>query len=109
MSQINQRNSLSIDLTTQYLMENINKTLIAFCNPISGNKEGKIFLNIANHYLTKEKYKLIDFQYLVSEKKYEPLKVVFFELINKEDNEKGKLLHKCCIERCKINKEAGLP
>ena len=105
----NNQNIESLDLTTKYLMENIDKTLIIFCNPISGNKEGKIILNIANHYLTKEKYKLIDFQYLVTQKQYEPIKSVFFELINKEDNLKGQLLLKNLTERCKINKESGLP
>ena len=105
----NNQNNEALDLTTRYLMENIDKTLIIFCNPISGNKEGKIILNTANHYLTKEKYKLIDFQYLVTQKHYEPIKSVFFELINKEDNLKGLILLKNLTERCKINKESGLP
>ena len=52
---------------------------------------------------------MIDFQYLNSKKNYEPIKAVFFELINKEDNAKGQLLLKHCSERCKINKEKGLP
>ena len=106
---INETNIEFIDLTTKYIMENIDKALIIFCNPISGNQEGRIFLNIANHYLTREKYKIIDFQYLVTEKKYEPIKSVFFELTNKEDNAKGQLLLKHCAERCKLNKESGLP
>ena len=109
ISQLKQPNSEFVDLTTQYLGEHIDKTIIIFCNPISGNKEGRIFLNIANHYLTKEKYKLIDFQYLVTEKKYEPIKAVFFELINKQDNEKGRLLVKNLTKKCKLNEEAGLP
>ena len=109
IAQLNQANLENIDLTTKYLMENIDKTLIIFCNPISGNQEGKIVLNIANHYLTREKYKIIDFQYLLTEKKYEPIKAVFFELIDKEDNAKGQKLLKYCAERCKLNKEMGLP
>ena len=107
--QLTVSNIENIDLTTQYIMERIDKTLIIFCNPISGNQEGKIILDITNHYLTKEKYKIIDFQYLVTVQKYEPIKAVFFNLINKEDNAKGQLLLKHCSERCKLNKQSGLP
>ena len=78
------------DSTTQYLYENIDKSLIIFCNPLSGNKEGKKILYMMSHYISKEKYRLIDYQYLVLGKKYEPIKVIFFEIINREDNEKGK-------------------
>ena len=110
INQINQINNIDTkDLTTKYICDNIDKALIIFCNPISGNQEGKIVLNIAKHYLTKEQYKIIDFQYLVPNKNYEPIKSVFFELINKEDNAKGQLLLKHCTERCKLNQEAGLP
>ena len=98
----------SIDLTTRYIMENIQNTIIMFCNPLSGSQEGKIILDIASNYRTLEDYKLIDFQYLNSKKNYEPIKAVFFELINKEDNAKGELLLKHCTERCKINKDKGL-
>ena len=105
----NQQIVEQIDLTTRYLMENIDKLLIIFCNPLSGDREGKIFLNLANNYLTKEKYKLIDFQHLLNTEKYEPIKATFFELINLEDKVKGELLLKHCTEKCKINKEAGLP
>lgn len=98
----------NIDLTTKYISENIDKSLIFFCNPISGNQEGNIFLNIGKHYMTKEHYKLIDFQYLVTPKVYEPIKVIMFELINREDNAKGQLLLKNCVERCKLNKKMGL-
>jgi len=61
-----------------------------------------------NHYISKENYRLIDYQYLMTGKKYEPIKAVFFELINKEDNEKGQKLLKNVSEICKINKEKGL-
>ena len=98
----------NIDLTTRYIIENIQNTIIIFCNPLSGNQEGKIILDIASNYRTQEDYKLIDFQYLNSKKNYEPIKAVFFELINKEDNAKGQLLLKHCTERCKKNKENGL-
>ena len=108
IADINQVNIENVDLTTKYLMENIDKTFIMFCNPISGNQEGKIFLSIGNHYLTKEKYRLIDFQYLKTEKKYEPIKIVFFELVNKEDYAKGQLMLKHLSERCKLNKNMGL-
>ena len=97
-----------IDLTTKYICENIDKSLIIFCNPISGNQEGKIILNMMNGYISKEKYRLIDFQYLQKEKNYEPIKAIFFELINKEDKEKGQKLLKYVTERCKINKEKNL-
>jgi diacylglycerol kinase (ATP) len=105
----NQTNIENMDLTTKYIMENIDKSLIIFCNPISGNQEGKIVLSIAKHYLTREQYKLIDFQYLQTEKRYEPIKSIFFELVNKEDNAKGQKLLKYCTERCKLNKEMGQP
>ena len=84
----NNQNIESLDLTTKYLMENIDKTLIIFCNPISGNKEGKIILSTMNNYKSKDNYRIMDYQYLQTKKKYEPIKGIFFELINKEDNEK---------------------
>ena len=108
--QINNENSQieEIDLTTKCLCENIDKSLIIFCNPISGNQEGKIILSTMNNYLTKEKYRLIDYQYLKTGKKYEPIKAIYFELIDKEDNLKGQKLLKHITDRCKINKEKGL-
>ena len=105
---LNKGKNENIDLTTRYIIENIQNTIIIFCNPLSGNQEGKIILDIASNYRTQEDYKLIDFQYLNSKKNYEPIKAVFFELINKEDNAKGQLLLKHCTERCKKNKENGL-
>ena len=51
----------NIDLTTRYIIENIQNTIIIFCNPLSGNQEGKIILDIASNYRTHEDYKLIDF------------------------------------------------
>ena len=104
----NQPNEENIDLTTKYLMENIDKTLIMFCNPLSGNQEGNILLGLGNHYLTRQKYRLIDFQYLQAQKKFEPIKAIFFNLRDKEDNAKGKLMLKHFSERCKYNKEMGL-
>lgn len=106
--QVNEQNTENLDLTTKYIMENIDKTLIIFCNTISGNQEGKSILGLANNYLTKEKYKLIDFQYLIAEQKNEPIKSVFFDLLNKEDNDKGQLLLKHCVEKCKLNQRNGL-
>ena len=97
-----------VNLTTKYICENIDKSLIIFCNPISGNKDGRIILNMMNHYISKEKYRLIDYQYLVTMTKYEPIKGIFFELIDKEDNNKGQKLLKSVTEKCKINKEKGL-
>ena len=97
------------DSTTKYICENIDKSLIIFCNPISGNKEGKKILKMMNHYMSKENYRLIDFQYLMTGKNYQPVKALFFELINKEDNDKGQKLLKHVSEKCKINKEKGLP
>ena len=55
----------NIDLTTKYIMENIDKTLIMFVNPISGNQEGKIILNISSNYITQEDYKLILYLFFV--------------------------------------------
>ena len=106
---INQNSIVETDLTTRYIMENIKDTIILFCNPLSGNREGRIILDIASGYKTKENYKLIDFQYLNSKKTYAPFKVIFFELINKEDNAKGQQLLRYCSEACKINQEKGLP
>ena len=97
-----------MDLTSKYICENIDKSLVVFCNPISGNKEGRKILNIMEHYISKENYRLMDYQYLSTEKNYEPIKAVFFELINKEDNIKGQKLLKNVTERCKINKEKDL-
>ena len=37
-----------IDLTTKYISENIDKSLIIFCNPISGNREGQKILRMMN-------------------------------------------------------------
>ena len=99
----NNKEIKDLDLTTKYILENIENTIIMFCNPLSGNQEGKIILNIASKRKTQENYRLIDFQYLKS--KYNPIKAVIFELINKEDNAKGQLLLKHCTERCKKNAE----
>ena len=107
--QITVKNNLeTMDLTTKYFMENLDKALIIFCNPISGNREGEIILDLADHYITKEKYKLIDFQYLVTAKKYEPIKSIYFDLLNKQDVAKGELLIRHCIEQCKVNEQMGL-
>jgi diacylglycerol kinase (ATP) len=106
---LNQNNLDILDLTTKYVLDNIKNTIVLFCNPLSGNREGEIILDIASNYKTQENYKLIDFQYLNSKKAYEPIKVVVFELINKEDNEKGQVLLRHCYEKCKQNFEKGLP
>lgn len=108
-TQTNLQINEEMDLTTKYICENIDKSLIVFCNPISGNQDGKILLNMMNKFISKEKYRIIDYQNFVSEKTYEPIKAIFFELINKEDNLKGQKLLKHCSERCKINKAQGLP
>ena len=97
-----------LDLTTKYICENIDKTLIIFCNPISGNQEGKIILSTMSNYMSKDNYRILDYQYLQTGKKYEPIKGIYFELIDKEDNAKGQKLLKHVTERCKINKEKGL-
>ena len=99
------------DLTTQYILQNIPKVLIFFCNPISGNQEGKIFLDIAKNYKTKDDYKLMDFQFLKSKNNkivYEPIIVVVFELTSKEETEKGNLMIKKCYEKCIKNQQNGL-
>ena len=97
-----------IDLTTKYICENIDKSMIIFCNPISGNQDGKKILNMMNHYISKENYRLIDYQYLQTGKTYEPIKLVVFELINKEDNNKGQKLLRHVIDKCKINREKNM-
>ena len=97
-----------MDLTTKYICENIDKSIIVFCNPISGNQEGKIIINTMNNYISKEKYRLIDYEYLKTGKKYEPIKAIYFELIDKEDNLKGQKLLKHVTERCRMNRENGL-
>ena len=107
---INDNKSENDDLTTKYILENIPKVLIFFCNPISGNQEGKIFLDIASNYKTKDNYTLMDFQYLKSKSKkvYEPIIVVVFELISKEETNKGNILIKKCYEKCVQNQQKGL-
>ena len=99
-----------LNLTTQYIIEHIPQTLIFFCNPISGNQEGKIILNTTKNYKTKDGYKLIDFKYLESKNKnkYESIKVIIFELASKEETAQGEFLVKQCYEKCKQNKEKGL-
>ena len=70
----------------------LNNVLVIFVNPISGNQEGKIFLQIAKNYQTKEGYKIIDFSLIKSSDskiKYEPFKAVFFKLIDKGEFNKG--------------------
>ena len=106
---LNKNENEILDLTTKYVLDNMKNTLILFCNPLSGNKEGRLILDIASNYKTQENYKLIDFQYLKSKKPYEPFKVAIFELIDKDDNEKGQILLKHCYEKCKENLEKGLP
>ena len=106
---LNKNSTKNLDLTTRYVIDNIKNTIILFCNPLSGNREGELILNIASNFKTQEDYKLIDFQYLNSKKKYEPIKAVIFELINKEDNAKGQILLRHCYEKCKQNLEKGLP
>jgi diacylglycerol kinase (ATP) len=105
----NSNDNLDLDLTTKYIIQDIQNSMIIFCNPLSGNQEGKIILDIASKFKTQDGYKLMDFQYINSNNKYEPIKAIFFELINKEDNAKGQLILKHCVERCKKNKEDGLP
>jgi diacylglycerol kinase (ATP) len=105
----NSNDNLDLDLTTKYIIQDIQNSMIIFCNPLSGNQEGKIILDIASKFKTQDGYKLMDFQYINSNNKYEPIKAIFFELINKEDNAKGQLILKHCVERCKKNKENGLP
>ena len=100
---IENNNIEEIDLTTKYICENIDKSIIVFCNPISGNQEGKKILKMMNHFISKENYRLIDYQYLQTGKTYEPIKIIVFELINKEDNAKGQKLLKHVVDRCKIN------
>ena len=97
-----------MDLTTKYICEHLDKSLIIFCNPISGNQEGKIIIETMNHYISKEKYRFVDYQYIKTKNQYEPIKAVFFELIDKDDNMKGQKLLKHVSERCKLNKEKGL-
>ena len=44
---IENNNIEEIDLTTKYICENIDKSIIVFCNPISGNQEGKKIFEIS--------------------------------------------------------------
>ena len=74
----NENINLDLDLTTKYIIQDIKNTIIVFCNPLSGNQEGKIILNTASNFKTQENYRLMDFQYIKSNIKYEPIKAVFF-------------------------------
>jgi diacylglycerol kinase (ATP) len=81
-----------IDNLHDKIKVDLNNVLVIFVNPISGNQEGKIFLQIAKNYQTKEGYKIIDFSLIKSSDskiKYEPFKAVFFKLIDKEEFNKG--------------------
>ena len=73
------------------LKDHIKDLLIIFCNPISGNQEGKIFLEIASHYEMKNGYKIIDFSKISSKEKenYLPIKAVFLKLIDKKEHQNG--------------------
>ena len=73
------------------LKDHIKDLLIIFCNPISGNQEGKIFLDIASHYDMKNGYKIIDFSKISSKEKenYLPIKAVFLKLIDKKEHQDG--------------------
>ena len=51
-----------------------------------------------NHYISKEKYRLVDYQYLQTGNTYESIKIIVFELIDKEDNDKGQKLLKHVID-----------
>lgn len=92
--------------TFETIKLNIDKSLIIFCNPISGNQEGKIFLNIAKKYIQKDTFQFLDFQKisLSSEiKEKQPIKALFFNLIDKEENLKGQNFIKDCITYLKNN------
>ncbi len=61
------------------LKDHIKDLLIIFCNPISGNQEGRIFLEIASKYEMENGYKIIDYSKRSSKEKkdYLPIKAVF--------------------------------
>ena len=68
--------------------ERIRDILIIFVNPISGNQEGKVFLNIAIPYTTQHSppYKIIDYSKLSSSSTpYEHIVAFMFNLINKTE------------------------
>ena len=82
-----------------YIYQSINK--------ISRGIELK-YIDIPSDYIQRmnKKYNLrTNFTLMQTPKKYEPIKAVFFELINKEDNTKGQKLLKYCTERCKLNED----
>ena len=82
---------LSDDNYLNFLNENIKHLLVIFCNPISGNQEGKIFLDIAENFKMKNGYKIIDFSKIDSKgkEKYSPIIAVFLKLIDKTEHESG--------------------
>ena len=80
-----------VDNLHDKIKADLNNVLVIFVNPISGNQEGKIFLEIAEKYKTKENYKIIDYSLIKSSQseKFEPFKAILFNLINKEEYQKG--------------------
>lgn len=91
--------------TSKLLQDNIENVIFIFCNPKSGNQEGKIFLNIASKYVTADNYNLIDFKEINTS--YKPIKAIFFELIKKEEYQKGRKLLIECVNKYKTNENTN--
>ena len=66
----------------------INDTFFVFCNPISGDQNGKKILEIADRFSMLTEYKFLDFSNIPNQKLY-PIKSFFFNLINTSDRDKG--------------------
>lgn len=85
--------------TFNEFISDIDNGIIIFCNPISGNQEGKIFLGIAEKYKSIDNFQYIDFSkiQLSSDETPKPLKVLLFNLVDKSENQKGQTFLKDCV------------
>lgn len=93
--------------TEKFILDNIDNLIVIFANPISGNQEGKIFLNLSKNSLNKLGYRMIDFKEKDIKSKgkstFYPMVVVMFNLIEKSEQESGIRLLKKCINKISTN------
>ena len=75
------------------IKNNIQNVYIIFCNPISGDQNGKKILELANRFTNDSGYKYIDFS-LIPNQNFEPIISFFFNIIDNNERNKGLLLVK---------------
>ena len=77
----------------QTIKNNIQNVYIIFCNPISGDQNGKKILELATRYTTDNEYKYINFSQIPYQN-FGPIITLFFNVIDNNDRNKGILLIK---------------